>query len=187
MRGVCRRALLLGLAASVVLVGCGGGSDGSGETTAERFYPWLKGPSREFLKPGGDNAVQTYGREASKAEREQASRVIAAYMRARAARDFETECRYFSRNYIESLVDRDATKVTKGRVTTCPGALDYFGPAASSDFKNTLDGPIDSLRIQEGHGWAQYHGSDGRDWVVPVDKEDGKWLVGIAAPLDRNK
>jgi hypothetical protein len=185
MGGRWKLLSLGGLAAMVLLAGCGGG--GSSETTTERIYPWLKGPSREFLIASGDNAVQTYGREATKAEREQASRVIAAYMRARAAKDFETECRYFSRNYIESLVKQDATIVTHGRVTTCPAALDYFGPAASSDFKNTLDGPIDSLRIREGHGWAQYHGNDGRDWVVPVDKEDGKWLVGIAAPIDRMK
>ena len=175
---------LWGLAALSLLAGCG--SDSS-ETTAERIYPWLKGPSREFLVRGGDNAVQTFGGEATKAEREQASQVIAAYLRARAAKDFETECRYFSHHYIERLVGRDAMIVTDGRVTTCPGALDYFGSAASSDFKNTLDGPIDSLRIHKGRGWAQYHGNDGRDWVVPVDKEDGKWLVSIAAPLDRMK
>lgn len=187
MGGARRFALLVGLAVSLASVGCGGGSDGGGQTTAERPYPWLKGPSREFLVPGGDNAVQTYGREATKAEREQATRIIEAYMRARAARDFETECRYFSSRYINNLVARDATIVTKGKVTTCPGALDYFGANASGDFKNTLDGPIVSLRIKEGHGWAQYHGSDGRDWVVPVDKEDGKWLVSLAAPIERNK
>jgi hypothetical protein len=67
--------------------GCGGGASSTltEEKDDQRLYPWLKGPTREFLIRDGDNAVQTYGREATKAERDQASRLIAAWMRARAA------------------------------------------------------------------------------------------------------
>jgi len=36
-----------------------------------------------------------------------------------------------------------------------------------------MTGPIDSLRIGEGRGHAQYHGRGGRDWIVPVISEDG--------------
>jgi len=183
-RLVAAVALLLLLAA---IGGCGSDSSSSGEEQEEAFYPWVKGPSREFLVPDGDNLVQTFGREASKAEREQASRVITEWMKARAAKDWKKDCSYFSRKYIHSLVAEDATKVSGGKVATCPQALAYFGPQASGDYKNTLAGPIDSLRVRESQAYAQYHGRDGKDWIVPMEKEGGKWWVSTAAPIDRNK
>ena len=177
---------LVTLALGSLAAGCGGsgGDTGTGE---DRIYPWLEGPSREFLEPGGDNVVQTFGREATKAERVKTTAVLADYMRARAAKDFETECSYFSRRYIVALVDRDATRVSGGKVTTCPGALRYFGSAASGNYKNTLgDLPIVSLRLGKRRGYAQYHGNDGRDWVIPVDLENGSWLPSRAEPFERN-
>ena len=184
----------LGLGLTLVVMvalatGCGSGDSSTvAETSAQsRIYPWLKGPSREFLIREGDNAVQTFGREATKAERDQASRIIAAWMKARAAQNWEKDCSYFSRGTIHSLVDTDARYVTRGKVRTCPQALEYFGHEASGNYKNNLAGPIDSLRIQEGHGFAQYHGNDGHDWVVAVQRENGKWLISSTTPLGRNR
>ena len=181
--------LLVALAASLPLGGCGGdeATDASETTASERLYPDLTGPSREFLVPDGDNAVPTFGREATKAEREQASRVVEAWMRARAVTDWKKDCSYFSRTYVKALVAEDATQVTDGRVQTCPQALAYFGEAASGDYENTMSGPIDSLRIGEGHGYALYHGRDGHDWTLPMDQENGRWLVALAAPIERKK
>ena len=177
------------LCAAVAVVGCGG-SDGSttegSSTVSDPLAGYPKGPTREFIVPGGDNVVQTFGREATKAEREQASDVITGWMRARAAKNWEKDCSYFSRKYAKALTE-DANNVTDGKVKSCPEALAYFGPEASGDFKNTLTGPIDSLRVGEGHGYAQYHGRGGEDWIIPVDLENGKWLVAIAAPIGRNK
>jgi hypothetical protein len=181
--------LLLVLLACGGAVGCGGDkATGEPATTAkrERLYPWLEGPSREFLIRGGDNAVQTFGREATKAEREQASDVIQAWMKARAAQDWKRDCRYFSRVYVHELVATDARQVTRGRVKTCPQALAFFGVEASGDYKNNLAGPIDSLRVGEGHGYAQYHGNDGHDWIITVNREGGRWLVAIASPIGRS-
>jgi hypothetical protein len=190
MGGARRLALVLGLTVLVAVGGCGGGDDSTtgsgGKGQAQRLYPWLEGPTREFLVPGGDNIVQTYGREASKAEREQASRVIAAWMRARAAEDWKKACSYMSASYRRNITV-DANGVTDGRVKSCPEALAYFGPEASGDGKNNLTGPIDSFRVEEGLGFAQYHGNDGRDWVVPMNRENGKWKVSTATPIDRMK
>jgi hypothetical protein len=189
-----REVVKLGAAVVLLVVamlgaGCGNGDSSSvAGTTAKRepLYPWLKGPSREFLIRGGDNAVQTFGREATKAEREQASRVIRGWMKARAAQDWAKDCSYFSRRYIRVLVAEDATEVSHGRVKTCPQALAFFGHEASGSYKNNLTGPIDSLRVGEGHGYAQYHGNDGHDWVIAVDRERGRWWVGIAGPIGRS-
>jgi hypothetical protein len=197
MGGVMKPGLLvlvvLGLAAAG---GCGsGGSSTAADTGKPRPYPWLKGPSREFLVPGGDNVVQTFGEEASTRERQRAFRVIAAWMKARAAQNWKKDCSYFSRAYKHGLVATDAVQVTNGKVTTCPAALAYFGHLASGSYKNNLTGPIDSLRVGENlesvegrqviGAYAQYHGNDGRDWVIPMEREGGEWKIAKAAPIDR--
>lgn len=184
MKAGCVAALIIAI---FFTAGCGSGDSTVAETVgSDRLYPWLKGPGREFLIRDGDNAVQTFGREATEAEREQASRVIEAWMKARAAQDWRKDCSYFSRRYIHNLVDTDARRVTHGRVKTCPQALEYFGHDASGSYKNNLTGPIVSLRVGEGHGYAQYHGNDGHDWVIPVQREDGRWLISNASPIGRS-
>jgi hypothetical protein len=171
----------------ITAVGCGSGGSSSTDASARSLpYPWLKGPSREFLSPHGDNAVPTFGREATKREREQASRIIEAWMRARSAQDWQKDCSYFSRAYVHNLVATDARQVSHGRVKNCAQALEYFGHEASGSYKDNLTGPVDSLRAGEGHGYAQYHGNDGHDWIIPVDREGGKWLVANATPLGRS-
>ena len=174
------------LALTVAAAGCGSGS-GNGETTAANdvFYPWVKGASREFLVRGGDNLIQYWGHDAAPAEREAASRVIHRWMRARSAEAWAVDCKYLSPSYRRSLVE-DAEAATNGRVTNCPAALAYLGEGVSGDGRNTLTGPIDSLRVKKGRGWAQWHGPE-RDWVLPVIKVGGRWTVIAAAPVDRNK
>lgn len=174
---------LLGVGA--VLVGCGDDSS-TADAQKERPFPNVKGPTREFLIPGGDNTVQLTGREATVAEREQASKVIHAWMRARAAEDWKADCSYLSRKFAR-LLTLDANRVTAGKVKTCPQALEYFGENASGDLVNNLDGPIVSLRARGKTGFAQYHGNDGEDWIVPMNEEAGKWLVATGTPIGRNE
>ena len=165
------------------LVGCGS----SGEDTTkkqERIYPNVKGPTRQFLVANGDNVVQFYGREASQAEREEASRTIHAWLRARAKQDWPKDCSYFHHRYRERLVD-DARSVSGGKADNCPQALAYFGHKVSGSLVDNLRGPIISFRVRAGKGYAQYHGTDGSDWILPMNKESGKWKVSNARPLNR--
>jgi hypothetical protein len=189
--GGARRLALGPILVLLILLAAGcGGSERMGSTQGEEMATaqgnHLTGPTREFFIPFGDNIVQEFGREATKAEREQASRTIAAWMRARAAQDWKRDCTYFSRGYTHNLVATDATKVTGGKVKNCPQALAYFGHKASGSYKNNLTGPIDSLRAGKGHGYAQYHGNDGHDWIIPMQREDGKWWVANATPIGRS-
>jgi hypothetical protein len=177
------------LAIALLAAGCGGDSGtGSGETAAKpkRLYPRVHGPSREFLIPGGDNLVQFFGHEATPAEREAASRVIHLWMRARVSEDWVSDCKYLSRFYKRVIV-KDGRSVTNGKATTCPQALEFFGDNASGTSGNTLTGPIDSLRIRGLRGYAQYHGPNGIDWILPVRVEGGRFWVDIASPLERTR
>jgi hypothetical protein len=183
------RILVAGTAALALIafiVGCGGDSStGEPASKPDRIYPWVHGATREFLIDGGDNAVQTFGPEASDAEREKASRVIQIWMRARVAEDWKTDCRYLSTFYVQRLV-KDASGVTQGKATSCTQALEYFGDNASGTSGNTLTGPIASLLVRGKRAYAQWHGPE-EDWVLPLRKEDGQWKVDIAAPLERTK
>ncbi len=171
---------------AAAFAGCGGGSTSAADTSKQaQLYPWLKGPSRQFLIRNGDNVVQTFGREATPAERAQLTRVIHGWLRARAAQAWAKDCSYFAPAYARSLT-LDAHRVTGGKVKTCPQALHHFGHEASGSYKNNLEGPIVSLRIGEGHGYAQYHGNDGHDWIVPVRRQNGEWLVSNATPIGRS-
>jgi hypothetical protein len=176
-------------AALALLVGCGGG-DSTTSASKEKTVDWSiypPGPTRQFIVPGGDNAVQTFGWEGTPAERKQVSETIAAWMRARAVQDWAKDCSYFSSGYTKNITT-DAHGVTNGRVKSCPEALAYFKHEASGDYVNNFKGTsVASLRVGEGHGYAQYHGNDGKDWIVPVEKNDGEWKVAIATPIDRLK
>jgi hypothetical protein len=184
-----RRHLLVAVVLlAAALAGCGSsGEPGStGETTAGRMYPNVTGPTREFLIRDGDNVVQFFGREAPPTEREAASKTIHAWMRARARSAWTKDCSYLHRDYAEELT-KDAHSVSGGKVKNCPQALNFFGPQASGNLVNTVKGkPIVSLRMREGRGYAQYHGNDGHDWIVPVKREGQVWKVTIAAPLGRS-
>lgn len=79
-------------------------------------------------------------------------------------------------------VVKDAHAVSNGRVENCPQALAYFGPEASGNLVDTTTGPIDSLRIDGTRGYALYHGRNGIDWSVTMQKENGKWRVAVPLP-----
>src|SRR6266576_7202178 len=163
--------------------GCGSGvrnSEGSTTTTERIVYP--AGPTRQFFIPGGDNAVQTFGHEATAVERKQATATISAWMRARATRNWAKDCSYFSAVYLHQLI-KAAKWSTEGRVKSCSEAIVYLESQISrNNLNNFGSGPVVSLRIEDGHGFAQYHGNDGKDWVVPVEGKSGRWKVAFASP-----
>jgi hypothetical protein len=178
--------MLLLLAA--VFAGCGGdfGTGGETETKPARMYPRVHGASREFLLPDGDNAVQFFGKEAPPAEREDASLVIHAWMRARVAEDWKADCEYLSAVYSRTLIN-DANRVQGSKKMNCPETLAFFGDEASGTSGNTLTGPIDSLRVRGNRAFAQWHGPHQIDWVMPMRIEDGVWKVESASPVERTK
>lgn len=169
---------------AALLAGCGGTSSDAGPAQASSSAPDPTAPSRDFIIPGGDNIAAEFGREAPAREREAVSRMVHRWMRARLARRWSEDCRYLSRQYRKAIA-ADASFNTKGRADTCPKALAYFGPDASGKLVQTLSGPIGSLRVEAGKGFALYHGREGNEWTVPLLRERGKWWVAKAEPLER--
>jgi hypothetical protein len=190
MGGAWRHAWAFALLIAVAFTaGCGGGDSTQGPSAGahEAKTPSVSGPSSEFIVPGGDNIVQLFGREATVAERGEASATIQAWMRARVAGEWAKECRYLHRAVVESALHA-ASNLASRKLDRCPVALAVLAAKGLSGSRTyTMTGPIDSLRIGEGHGYAQYHGRAGRDWIVPVRREDGDWKVSGLEPLDRLK
>jgi hypothetical protein len=171
---------------ALVALAPGCGSDAETEDQPQRLYPRLHGPSREFLLPGGDNVVQFFGQEAPAAEREEVSKVIHAWMRARVAKDWAMDCKYLSDIYSRRITN-DARSVSDGKAKTCAHALAFFGTQASGTSGNTLTGPIDSLRVRGVKAFAQWHGPHQIDWILPLRNENGIWKVEGASPSERTK
>ena len=189
MRGIKQTGLVAICALLVSLAGCGGSDSTSsaskGKTVDWSIYP--PGPTRQFVVPGGDNAVQTFGREATAAERKQVTKVIQKWLRARAARNWAEDCRYLAPSSIK-YAESSASYMAQHKVSGCTKALGVMAVKGQKvSLKYNMAGGVVSLRLGEGHGYAQYHGNDGRDWIIPVIRENGVWKITTFDPLDRMK
>jgi hypothetical protein len=181
-RGTAKRVaaiLLLIVAAALLFAGCGGGSSStssssaSGSTTTTSDNGGGAEPSKQFLKPKGKNEIAEFGSEASAEEREAASEVVEESLKAREDADFATQCETLSLKGVKEVPG------TKSRAE-CPKTLKSFAePLAESKEarKDTLSGPIDAMRVKGEKGYALYHGTDKKNYAVPLEKEDGAWLV----------
>ncbi|MGN6276446.1 MAG: hypothetical protein ACTHNP_11055 [Solirubrobacterales bacterium] len=174
--------------ALLLIAGCGGGSTTS--ASKEKTVDWSQyppGPTRQFIVPGGDNAVQTFGREAKPAERKQVTKVTQAWLRARAAKNWAKDCRYLATSSVK-YAESSASYMAQHKVSGCPAALGVMavkGQKVSRAYN--MAGGVVSLRLGEGHGYAQYHGNEGHDWIIPVTRQDGDWKIATFDPLNRMK
>lgn len=167
------------LVVCLILVGCGGGSSstdsGSSSPAGESSDGQAKAePSAQFLKPNGvNNKVVRFGHEASTKEREEVGAVVTENLKARAAAKFAAQCKTLNMKGIEEIPG------AKNR-GDCVKKLKEFAEPLSSTKRvrtNTLTGPIVALRVEGDQAFALYHGNDGKDYVLPLEKEGGAWKV----------
>jgi hypothetical protein len=160
----------VGLVAALICLGlvvaaCGGSSS-SGATGSEA--------SAGFIKKGHVNVLPKFGKEAPEEEREEVSSIVSENLKARAAGDFATQCKTLG---AKGMAEVPGAKNQQ----SCAKALKKLAEPLSESKgirKNTLDGSISALRVKGNKGWALYHGNDGKDYAVPMEKEAGSWKVG---------
>lgn len=184
------------LTAILMLPGCGGSSSStSGETSssstseqtaasnssesknAESKNSPSAEPSKEFLGKSPQNGqLAKIGKESSVAEREAASIALEKNLNAREAGDWETQCATLASATVEQ-VEKAASVLGAG--PGCAGALEaQAGPVSPLARANTMTGPIDAFRINQGiNGFAFWHGTRGKDFVIPMIKQRGEWKV----------
>jgi len=134
-------------------------------------------PSKEFLGSGPNGKLAKIGKESSVAEREAASRVLEDYFQAREDGDWKGQCELLSSSVVEQI---ERAVSLNGKVE-CASALGQQAKGLPASVRlNTMEGPIDALRINQGiNGFAFYHGSGGKDYVIPLIKQDGWKVVAL--------
>jgi hypothetical protein len=192
MRGPLKPLLATALALLLATAPGACGGDGSGDSTAgsTTTATTAKKPeepdagSASFLVPGGDNSVQNYGEEAGAAEREAASDVVVAFLRAREKGDWKGVCAHIYTDTLkplEAIAERGAEFEGEG----CPELLALLTRGAPASARaSTIGSGINSLRVDGDRAFALYHGTDGRDYLVPLVDDDGEWKVGTLAPTE---
>jgi hypothetical protein len=163
MGGKAKIALALVIGALMVTggAGCGGGDSSASE----------------FLTPGGDNSIQTFGKEAGTSELQSASKALEAFMAARGGQDWETACSQLAAEAFEPL--EGITAPGSGCVGTLAAVAKRLGQAA---WTNTMTGPIAALRHEGERAFALYHGTADTDYFIQMTYEGGEWKVAALEP-----
>jgi hypothetical protein len=175
------RAIALAAMATLLLVGCGGGGSTSVGTTSSSGG--AAEPSKEFQDPEGAKGpepVATFGKESGDAEREEASAVLAKNLTAREKADFATQCETLGKRGLEVVLGKSKVAAQ----SKCQKELKKLAEplAGSKEFRiDTLSGEVAALRVKGSQAYALYHGSDGQDYAMPMERESGEWKVGSIA------
>ncbi len=201
MRMVWVVSALLVVMALAVLAGCGGSTSTPSSTSSSNSSsepdpastPSSQkggGTSSEFISPGGENKYAKFGEEASDEEREAASRILTESLEARQAGEFEAQCSTLSKAPLEELAAGSGAPVGltgQALVEACGKGLKKLATPLSGSAevrKNTLSGEIAVLRVKGKKGYALYHGTEGADYAMPMEKEGLGWKVAALVTLE---
>jgi hypothetical protein len=145
--------------------GCGGGAKSTVSSN--------NSPSTQFIKKDSNNPIPTFGKEAPAKELEAADAVVVESLKAREAANFARQCETLSLKAIQEVPN------AKSR-TNCAAALREFAQPLSASKpirQDDLWGSIAVFRVKGNRGYALFHGKDGSDQAVPLEKEGGSWKV----------
>lgn len=174
---------IIALPAAVLLavgfIACGGGDSDSGSDVGALTISG--GGSAQFLEPGGDNSVQNFGHEASKAELTAAATVLHEYAVARAEKDYELACSLLSKRTLkeeEQLAMRSPGVEGKGCLATFAARAVGIEQSAYDELTQ-IDAA--SLRIGGDLNFLIYKGANDIYYTV-MAKEGGVWKVDDLSP-----
>jgi hypothetical protein len=186
MISLCRRTMSVLVLAAICLgiaSGCGSGSsstNGSSATINASAGPAEGEGAVEFRVPGGAkqevNRIISGSKEASAEELEAASAVLEKSLEARENRDWAVQCETLSKK-MEQVVEENGIVIAAHQ--SCEKNLGAAGAKASSAaLANTMEGSIGALRLVGGNqAFAFYHGTDGKNYLIPMELEKGGWRV----------
>jgi hypothetical protein len=185
--------LIAGALLGALVAGCGsGGSDTSSDSSSPASTSESStaddstsssdetGASAEFIKPGGkaggNKEIAEFGQEGDDAEREAASAVLEENLEARASGDWAGQCSSLAAEAIASLA-----KAPEAGGGPCEKSLETLAqPIAKTKLvrANTMTEPVAALRVEGNRAFALYHGTNGVNYVMPMNKDGGEWKVG---------
>jgi hypothetical protein len=179
-------SLLVVLGAAILIAGCGGGSGGSSGSSSGGASGGESTTAEATSKGGafkGPAEITKFGKPALTSELETASKVLSENLEARENADFAGQC--------ASLTSKMQSEVVEGGSPSGSGTPAKWAKECAPKLEedatplkateqirtDTLDAPIDELRVKGSEAWALYHGNDGKDWAIPLNQKEGTWKV----------
>jgi hypothetical protein len=186
IKGLTLAAALSSIVLAILLSACGSSSSssttGSTAPAGGNGSPLSLGGEQgasSFIAPKNPNSKYAkFGKEANSSELAAASEVLAENLEAREAADFVTQCATLSVAANEEIAEVKKPAEAK---SLCAGALEKLAtPLKNTEaFRvNNFGGLIAALRVKRNTGYALYHGTDSKDWMMPMSKEGSIWKAG---------
>jgi hypothetical protein len=176
-------SLIIVLLALVAAATAGCGSSSSPSKSSSGTEAATGPPSKPFTGP---KEITKFGKPGAPSDIRAASKVLAENFEAREKANFASQCA--SLNVSTQTEITGATKSAE-RVSECPTKLEAMASPLSKTAelrKNTFDGSIDELRVQGAKAWALYHGNDGKNYAIPLQREVAGWKVGAILATEIN-
>jgi hypothetical protein len=172
-------------AAGVGKQGGGGATGRSASDSASASLPneGTKRPAPGVpLAKGGDNSIQTYGAEASGAQRAHARAVVEAYLDARAAGSWAQACAYLVPRMRASM--QAAARSSQGKVSGCGGVMEAIAAnTPQADLQSAAQIEPLSLRVKGPQGFLIFRDGEGTPANMPLNLLGGRWKVTSLIPI----
>jgi hypothetical protein len=162
----------------------GAGEAGRSPPASEQFRDPLGGeppPSVEKIAvppvpKGGDDSVQTFGKEAGPTQSAEAAQTVKGFFQGRADGRWADACYYLSSEMIGMLTQG------AGEDAGCISLLRSFSRnIPRRALKRATRVRVGSVRIDGDRGFVVYKGAGGKWYAVLLSKENGEWKLGALA------
>lgn len=171
MRVVVIAAVVIG-ALALTTTGCGGGSSATGSSATQSSAQ--SEPSSQFFGKSAANHFSKFGHESDPTELKAAGAIVAKSLKARGAHDWAGQCSTLSSTAVNAVEESPVAKKGGG----CAKNLEAQGKEAPKEIlEDNLKGSVVAFRVKGTKGYALYHGTDKKDWAMPMEEEGGAWKV----------
>lgn len=137
---------------------------------------------------GADNSVQAFGAEGQEDEASQAASTLAAYLNARASKDWSAACEEASEELQEELAKLIAQAKARGDAEKPKGCAEtleaLFGKSPAATLKEAAQiEQVLSFRIREDdYAYLIYEAPEGAVRFIAMKDDDGTWKVNTLEP-----